>query len=190
VDFEVGRMCGSDNSGGLSDAVTCSTGRVEPSATEESRGRQRKRKLQLNIRKLPSGALLVLLLATPVAQAGLLETSQPWSFMQSVGGIIVEKADRDEGGWRLPLLCDVSGLRTFTSKPTAVNSGLAWSGVTVAVEGRDILITVVTGPPQRAARSSACGEANLGRIPRGRYRLIYRDPSGDRHRIADLDLSN
>jgi hypothetical protein len=131
----------------------------------------------------------VALLAAPAAEAGLLETSQSWTFMQSVGGIAIGNAIAEKGEWHLPLLCDVSGLRTFTLKPTAMNSGLAWSGTTVAVEGRDILITVVTGLPRASAPSSSCGVANLGRIPRGKYRVMYRDPGGDKHPIADLDLS-
>jgi hypothetical protein len=141
--------------------------------------------------KLGRRAVAVVGLVLSVStKAGVLATPQPWAFMQSAGGVSVGRAIHQGEVWKLPLYCDVSGLRTFTIKPTSMNSGLTWENAQVRIERQEIQLTVRTGLARGQARSSACGTANLGRIARGTYNVVYRDPGGAKHAITVVTIGD
>jgi hypothetical protein len=96
-----------------------------------------------------------------------------WAFMLTVGGLRVDSPLISEtGGWALPVLADVSGTKTFTTKPTALNSALACD-TGAAVEGMSIFVTVFT-ELSAGAKSASCPFIQLGKIPSGVYSVFYR----------------
>ena len=100
---------------------------------------------------------------------------QSWGFVQSVGGVKVEAPLKSEiGGWALPVLADVSGLKTFTTKPTALNSALACD-TDGRVKGKAIFITVFTDRPG-STKTSTCPFVQLGRLEPGTYSVSYWGP--------------
>ena len=114
-------------------------------------------------------------------------TSQPWSFVESVGGLRVDLPVLKSGHWYLPVLADVSGLHDFGAKPTAMNSGLACSGVEARVVPPNVYLTLRTGIAGFKA-SSRCPDAQLGVPPRGRYQVLYRSPDGKTNRIGEIEI--
>jgi hypothetical protein len=127
---------------------------------------------------------LICLLAGP-AHAGLLTWwfGEPWSFIESVGGIRVAGAQRNEdGGVTLDLDCDVSGLRTITTPPTVVNSAL---GVRrVDVERRDSILIVSIHVTVQA--TSTCPHPTVRSLPPGEYAVVYRGADRDVHPIGSV----
>ena len=108
--------------------------------------------------------LFAIFLLPIIANASLLGTERTWEFMHSVGGIALGKPVFESGAWKLPLLCDVSGLKNFTIKPTTLNSGLVFVDTKTNVLDHDILITIETGLANFGGKSTACDAANLGNI--------------------------
>jgi hypothetical protein len=68
-----------------------------------------------------------------------------WNFIQSVGGLAVGEPQKlADGNYRLPINCDVSGLKQVTIKPTLINSALAVRETGCAVRGQTIQLWVKT----------------------------------------------
>ena len=125
------------------------------------------------------------------AQDSYLATSHiaSWEFMQSVGGIGVGEPSRtDKGGWVLPVVCDVSGLRKVTREPTKLNSGLAVTRMLHQVSAAEIRISVVLNAPLGSSPSSRCTEISLGGINTGAYRVVYEEPNGSTHSVGTIRL--
>jgi len=154
---------------------------------DEGRNPAKNRYRRLSSNFMKRLVLSLILIAPMMSEASLFGTERSWDFIQSVGGVTLGKPDRSGKGWRLPILCDVSGLKSFTVKPTVLNSGLAWADTVAKVSNQELLITIETGLAG-AGKSSACGEANLASIPSGRYRVMYRDPDGEKHFIGEIDV--
>ena len=131
----------------------------------------------------------IVLFAYPLlAHSAILGTARTWEFMQSVGGVALGAPVAHRGRWSLPLLCDVSGLKKFTVKPTLLNSGLVLADTKAQVVNRDILVTIETGVVKLISKGTECGEAKLGRIKVGHYTVYYRDPDGARHLVGEVDV--
>lgn len=118
------------------------------------------------------GALVGLVLCAPSAGAA---TPQPWTFVVSVGGITVGDPVQANGAWTLPVQADVSGLETFTSKPTALNSALVCSSVVAKIIDNHIYLTIHSDLAG-AIKSARCPAAQLGIIPSGAYKVFYKGP--------------
>lgn len=119
--------------------------------------------------------------------ATVTDESRSWAFVQSVGGITVDKAVRsDSGGWDLPINADVSGTRTITTKPTSINSGLACR-TSAKVEGSSIYITVSTGVIA-VLKGPECPSVHLEGIPSGKYTVYYRGPDEAPVKLYIVDL--
>jgi hypothetical protein len=102
--------------------------------------------------------------------------SQDWAFVQSVGGIALDRPFEKEGEWFLPVQCNVSGLKAVTTQPTAMNSGIVCTKIKAKIEERSIFLTVVTGIP-REGTGASCPPAKLGAIEKGNYSVFYLSPS-------------
>jgi len=100
---------------------------------------------------------------------------QSWAFVVSVGGITVEDPVQADGIWTLPVQADVSGLVTFTSKPTTLNSALVCSSVVAKIIDDRIYLTIYTGLPG-AAKNARCPAARLGVVKPGTYSVLYQGP--------------
>jgi hypothetical protein len=133
-------------------------------------------------------AILVLFSSPLLGHATLLGTEQTWDFMQSVGGISLGTPEKKGNRWFLPLLCDVSGLKEFTVKPTLLNFALVWNDTEAEVADQEILVTIETGVVNLSGKSTACGAAELGYVKLGKYRVIYRDPDGSKHLVGEVEI--
>ena len=138
------------------------------------------------IRRISLGLVVVLMGCAPVVSTVTSE-ARNWAFVQSVGGILIDPPIRnDSGGWDLPVNADVSGTRTITAKPTAVNSGLACH-TSVAVEGRSIYVTVSTEVIAVLKRPE-CRSVHLEGIQPGKYMVYYRGPNEQPVKLTFVEL--
>jgi hypothetical protein len=114
--------------------------------------------------------------------------------MQRIGGIAIHAAPSEHGRLRLVVDCDVSGARTITVKPSAINSGMVVYDVWVARRDASIYLVVRTSLPEPAL-NSACGPVELADVPAGRYTVLYGRPpvlfGGMSHtnRIAEIEVA-
>jgi hypothetical protein len=113
-----------------------------------------------------------LVLVAPTVAA---PTSKSWAFVMSVGGIIVGDPVRENGAWSLPIQADVSGLETYTSKPTVLNSGLACTTVAAKIIDSGIYLTIYSDLPG-VSKNARCPAAQLGVVTPGEYRVFYKGP--------------
>jgi hypothetical protein len=118
------------------------------------------------------GALIGLVLCAP---STVTATPQPWAFVVSVGGITVGDPVEAKGAWILPVQADVSGLETFSSKPTALNSARVCSSVVAKIIDDRIYLTIHSGMAG-VTKSARCPAAQLGVIPSGAYKVFYQGP--------------
>lgn len=121
------------------------------------------------------------------AAASASASRQRWEFVQSVGGIRVSHATRNESGAAtLYLDCDVSGLKEITTKPTRVNSGIVCIAPEVEIAGGVIYVEIRTALPSVSWKSAECPPVDLGKIPSGAYEVRYKGTSGDPHRMGTV----
>jgi len=97
---------------------------------------------------------------------------QDFGFIQSVGGIKLKSPTRSLKGWELPVEINVAGLKTVTTPPSLVNSGLACEKVGARVDGETIWIQVHTGTA-KPGQSADCPAAMLGNLDPGYYHVFY-----------------
>jgi hypothetical protein len=120
------------------------------------------------------------LMLTPACDAGdgYIATSSvaDWDFIQSAGGITVTAPIRhNDGSWKLPVSCDISGLTTITRKPTSLNSALVVTDTSARVDGNKIHLIVVINSALRSKKTSHCTAVNLGHMKPGEYIVVYGD---------------
>ena len=134
--------------------------------------------------------LIAFLLAT-VANAGSLHAGLPglltkqhqdWKFIQSVGGMTVELADR-----QLVVNCDVSGTKTITTKPTIVNSGMGVRQLKCSRTKNTIKLSLVTSVLEKGMKTS-CGPIDLSKYPAGTYSIVYLNPDGTTQALQTITL--
>ena len=114
-------------------------------------------------------------------------TAQSWAFVVSVGGIVIGDAVKENGSWTLPVRADVSGLESFTSKPTVMNSAMVCSGVVAKIVRSDIYLTIHTDLAG-VGRRAQCPAAKLGVLPAGAYTVFYQGPQGARVRLRSVQV--
>lgn len=98
---------------------------------------------------------------------------QPWSFVQTVGGLKLGQAVRRPNGWMLPIDANISGLATITMQPSKVNPGMVCEETKARLEGQSIYITLVTGTA-KPGTASRCPPVFIGPVTAGRYAVFYR----------------
>jgi hypothetical protein len=133
-------------------------------------------------------AFAMFLLASQNAFAALLGTERDWAFIQSVGGIAIGEPKLENNRWVLPVLCDVTGLKTITTKPTTLNSGLVWADTKARIEGNIIYLSIETAVVGMSGKSSACGPAKLGKLKPGKYEVMYLSANKSTHPIGALEI--
>jgi len=111
-----------------------------------------------------------------------------WAFVQSTGGIALGTVSVSEGNWSLAVRADVSGLEEITVRPSLVNSALICERTTATVEDNRIFLTIHTGL-LREGYATSCPPANLGQLRAGSYRVFYRSPAGEPHRLGEIVVS-
>jgi hypothetical protein len=114
-------------------------------------------------------------------------TAQSWSFVVSVGGIVIGDAVKANGSWTLPVRADVSGLESFTSKPTVMNSAMVCSGVVAKIVRSDIYLTIHTDPAG-VGKNAQCPAVKLGVLPAGAYTVFYQGPEGAPVRLRSVQV--
>ena len=114
-------------------------------------------------------------------------TAQSWAFVVSVGGIVIGDAAKANGSWALPVRADVSGLESFTSKPTVMNSAMVCSGVVAKIVRSDIYLTIHTDLAG-VGKSAQCPAAKLGVLPAGTYTVFYQGPEGAPVRLRAVQV--
>lgn len=111
-----------------------------------------------------------------------------WSFIQSVGGLAVGEPQKlDNGSYRLPIRCDVSGLQTITIKPTTLNSALGVRETGCAVRGQTIQLWITTCVVD-AKHSSAAPDVVLKNIPSGKYQVQYRNRDDTVVNLREIEI--
>jgi hypothetical protein len=119
-------------------------------------------------------ALVAVALGVPCVAGAAAES---WEFVVSVGGLIVADPLLVNGEWTLPIQADVSGLKTISATPKALNSALTCRKVAAEVMGRNIYITILTDVANAGA-IARCPAASLGAPSPGPYSVYYRSPNG------------
>jgi hypothetical protein len=113
---------------------------------------------------------------------------QPWSFVESVGGIEVGAPRHGLCGVELPVVIDVAGLKAITRQPVAMNSALVCSGTHTKVRAHAIYLTIKTAPASQG-KSSLCPPAQLGAIPSGVYIVYYGSSPQGAMRIGEISVA-
>jgi hypothetical protein len=102
--------------------------------------------------------------------------SRDWAFMESVGGVAVHKAYRQNGVVYLPVECNVSGLRAVTVSPWTINSALVIARVEATRSNEVIYVRVFTRLADGEHGSAECVPVALEAIPSGSYQVLYGAP--------------
>jgi len=132
------------------------------------------------IKHLIISSLLTTLL---VACAGVV-TQPDWDFIQSVGGISVEKLETIDGIYYLPIKMSVASYKAGTK------SAMVCTGAKARVAGKQILVRITTDSKKNAPNASTqCPKAKVGGIPDGNYRVVHIDADGNTNKISDVVAS-
>ena len=129
------------------------------------------------------------LIATALIASGAIAQEQPWTFVQSAGGLRVGQPLKRANGWVLPVAADVSGLTTITTVPSKVNIALACRETKAQLEGQAIYITLVTGAKGPGAESR-CPPVYIANVLPGRYAGFYRSTGQVPVALGDVKLAN
>jgi hypothetical protein len=128
------------------------------------------------------------LLALGCGMAVVTSEQRDWAFIQSVGGLAVGESQKQaDGTHRLPINCDVSGLKQVTIKPTLINSALAVRETCHAVRGQTIQLWIKTCVID-SRHSPAAPDVVLKNIPPGRYQVQYRNRDGSVMNLREIEI--
>jgi hypothetical protein len=112
-----------------------------------------------------------------------------WAFVQSIGGMAVGTPYRTASGVMLPVAVDVSGLKTITTKPRVMNSGLAVKEIVVRREGHTLGIALFTTAAGGSSARTTSGDVALGDLQPGRYSVVYAEPNGGRVDMGEVTVA-
>ena|SRR5215470_9283391 len=138
-------------------------------------------------RPAQAAVFLCSLFGARAGDAGIREWwfGQPWSFVQSVGGIRIGAATRmPDERVQLSVECDVSGARSITGAPHTMNSAIGVSKVLAAVDGRRIAISIRTG----VGESSGCPPLVLSGLDPGAYVIVYSGADRELHELGKVEV--
>ncbi len=114
---------------------------------------------------------LVLLL---VSSCSVFSEHRDWSFVESAGGITVGGQDKNPN-W-LIIRGDVSGVKEFSTKPTAINSAIALKSLEHIVKKNVIQIYVVTTLTSEKYHLTEISGINISGVKKGIYKVQYLNP--------------
>lgn len=117
-------------------------------------------------------------------------THADWNFIEDVGGLQITYPEYKPGeGWYFSAKCDVSGVRTITTKPKLLNSALAIKKIKARVIKRRIQIWVVYCLASKDFPSAYKEESIfLGGIEEGLYQIEYLNDNGTVVPITDVEF--
>jgi hypothetical protein len=110
-----------------------------------------------------------------------------WAFVQAVGGMALGAPYRTPAGMMLPVEIDVTGLRSFTTKATIMNSGLALKEIVVRRQGNKILLKVLTTIAGKGSSPSS-KDLLLGSLEPGRYSVLFTEPDGATVEVGNITV--
>ncbi len=129
---------------------------------------------------------IVFLVCLSACNAGLVgwltQEHQNWAFIESVGGMKVELKNK-----KLDVVCDVSGTRQVTTKPTTLNSGIDVRELKWTQVGNSIRLSVMTSAIGKGMQTS-CGSIDLSKVPTGVYAVEYINRDGTTHLLRKIAL--
>jgi hypothetical protein len=116
----------------------------------------------------------------------LTRKTKDWQFIQSVGGISIEKPLLTEDGLYLPVICNVSGTDSITVKPTMLNSALSCIKIKSYIIGNNIFLKIVTGLVVSKKDNCNCKAISLGYLKQGKYKVYYGKKNSFEHQIGEF----
>jgi len=110
-----------------------------------------------------------------------------WAFVQSVGGLAVGAPYRTPAGVMLPVDIDITGLRSITTKPTTMNSGLALKEIVIRPQGNTLLLKVMTTLGGKGSSPSS-KDLLVGNLEPGRYAVLFTEPGGATIEVGNITV--
>lgn len=141
-----------------------------------------------NILIITTDILVFLLVTSFVTLYFLNRQPRDWDFIQKVGGIKTGIPLETEDGLYLPVLCNVSGLDSITTKPTLGNSALWCLKTRTSIKGNNIHLKVVAGLSFRESDKCRCKAVKIGHLRRGIYTVYYGEKSSLDHPIGKFTV--
>jgi len=141
-------------------------------------------------KKLSVAAGLIILIAiiSWTSFITLTRNSRDWTFIQTVGGIKIEKPLETEDGFYLPVICNVSGQDSVTVKPTGMNSALFCLKTKTIINDNKIYLTVITGYALFEKLDCKCKAVRIGKLKIGNYKVFYQDKESNEHQIGEFTI--
>lgn len=121
-----------------------------------------------------------------LSSCSVADERRDWSFIQSVGGMVVGAQDKNTN-W-LNLRGDVSGFHEFTTKPTQLNSALALKSVNASVDGGAINLYVTTTIISKKYNSTKIEGVNIASVKAGQYAVQYLNSDGSLVKIGNVTI--
>lgn len=118
----------------------------------------------------------------------LTRSSRDWTFIQTVGGIKIEKPLETEDGFYLPVICNVSGQDSVTVKPTGMNSALFCLKTKTTIKENKIYLTVITGYALFEKLDCKCKAVRIGKLKTGNYKVFYQDNESGENEIGKFTI--
>ena len=118
----------------------------------------------------------------------LTRNSRDWTFIQTVGGIKIEKPLETEDGFYLPVICNVSGQDFVTVKPTGMNSALFCLKTKTTINDNKIYLTVIRGCAIFEKLDCKCKAVRIGKLKIGNYKVFYQDKESNEHQIGEFTI--
>ena len=113
-----------------------------------------------------------------------------WDLINRVGGIKVgDPIKSAERRWRIPIICNVSGLERVTVPSTTLNSALVVRRVAHKLEGNKLYFSLILNAPSNDGPSAKCPDLFISDIDTGTYEVYYRDEESV-NSIGSLTLKN
>jgi len=111
-----------------------------------------------------------------------------WESIQKIGGIKIGVPIKTGGVLYLPVLCNVSGTDSITTKPTVQNSALSCIKIKSTTSKNTIHLMVVSGISDQKKDNCNCKPVKIGRLKSGNYLVYYGEKSSFDHPIGKFTI--
>jgi hypothetical protein len=89
--------------------------------------------------------------------------------------VIGKPEPNPEGGWLLPIECDLTGLRRISTDPTTLNSTQVIDQVRWQVQDKSLRLSLFLKPSSYATDAARCAPVPLQGLKPGEYEVLYHD---------------
>jgi len=134
------------------------------------------------------GLIILIVIILWISFIAFTRSSRDWTFIQTVGGIKIEKPLETEDGFYLPIICNVSGQDSVTVKPKGINSALFCLKTKTTIKENIIYLTVITGYALFEKPDSKCKAVRIGKLKSGNYKVFYKDIENGEHIIGEFTI--